>query len=126
PRILVMGALTPEDARIAVESAADVVAWEPEFVALLEREAAATGIKARVHVKLDTGMGRLGTKDGDQALAVAAAIDQAEHLELAGLMTHFATADEPGDDHFPRQLEVFSDFVSRFREQHPGVVVHAA
>jgi alanine racemase len=125
-RILVMGALTPDDARVAIESAADVVVWEPAFIELLEREAAATGITARVHVKLDTGMGRLGTKDPDQALAVADAAERADHLELAGLMTHFATADEPGDGHFPRQLALFSDFAERFRDKHRDVVVHAA
>jgi alanine racemase len=125
-RILVMGALTAEDVRIALEAGADVVAWEPGFVATLAREAQTTGARARVHVKLDTGMGRLGTKDPEQALAVAAAIAAAEHLEVAGLMTHFATADEPGDDHFPRQLERFREFVPRFRERHPDAIVHAA
>jgi alanine racemase len=125
-RILVMGALTAEDARIALESAADVVAWEPAFVATLAHEAQAGGVRARVHVKLDSGMGRLGTKDTEQALAVARAIDEAEHLELVGLMTHFATADEPEDDHFPHQLALFTDFAKTFREQHPGITVHAA
>jgi alanine racemase len=49
-------------------------------------------------------------------------VEEDHVLELAGLMTHFATADEPGDDHFPRQLERFTDFVRR----HPGVMAHAA
>jgi alanine racemase len=41
-------------------------------------------------------------------------------------MTHFATADEPGDDHFPAQLETFSALVEQVRAMHPGIVVHAA
>jgi alanine racemase len=125
-RILVMGALTTDDARLAIESAADVVAWEPEFAATLASIADRAGIRGRVHVKLDTGMGRLGTKDPDQAMAVARQVADAAHLDLAGLMTHFATADEPGDDHFPDQLRRFTDFAARFREEHPGTVVHAA
>ena len=40
-------------------------------------------------------------------------------LELAGLMTHFATADELGDDHFPRQLERFTAFARAAREPTP-------
>jgi alanine racemase len=47
-------------------------------------------------------------------------------VELAGLMTHFATADEPGDEHFPDQLARFSEFVNAVRPRHPGVTVHAA
>jgi alanine racemase len=125
-RILIMGALTPEDARLALESAADVVAWEPDFAQALARHAAAAGVRGRVHVKLDSGLGRLGTKDAGQALAVARIVADAPQLELSALMTHFATADEPGDDHFPRQLDVFTRFAERFRSEHPDVALHAA
>jgi alanine racemase len=126
PPLLVMGALTLEDARAALEAPADVVAWDPEFAKTLAAAADSAGVTGRVHVKLDSGMGRLGTKDPDQALAVADIVAGAEHLELVGLMTHFATADEQGDDYFPHQLQVFTDFVGRFRAQYPDVIVHAA
>ena len=125
-RILVMGALTREDARVALDAAADVVAWRPEFVRLLEETAAADDIRANVHVKLDTGMGRLGTKDVDEAHAVAAALDASERLELSGAMTHFATADEPGDEHFGAQLERFTPFARELANGRDGFVVHAA
>src|SRR5207248_7655543 len=49
----------------------------------------------RVHVKLDTGMGRLGTRDRADALEVAELVARSgPSLELAGAMTHFATADD--------------------------------
>jgi alanine racemase len=124
--ILVMGALTAADARAALEAPADVVAWEPAFAEALARSATTDGVNGRVHVKLDSGMGRLGTKDAEQALATARFVAEAAHLQLVGLMTHFATADEPGDAHFPRQLRVFSEFAERFRSEYPDVVVHAA
>ena len=56
--ILVMGALAPSELDVALAADADVVAWEEAFVAAV----AARGGGA-VHVKLDTGMGRLGTRD---------------------------------------------------------------
>jgi alanine racemase len=112
-RILVMGALTPDDLRTARQADADVVAWTPEFLASVG--------DGRVHVKLDTGMGRLGTKDPREALALCDAA-----TNLAGVMTHFATADERGDDHFPDQLRRFTEFVAAVRDRHPGVTVHAA
>jgi alanine racemase len=124
--ILIMGALTREDARLALEAPADVVVWQPEFAQALAHSADALGVTGRVHVKLDSGMGRLGTKDPEQALAVAKLVDQAEHLHLVGLMTHFATADEQGDDYFPQQLDTFTQFANRFREQYPDAIVHAA
>ena len=121
--ILVMGALSPEELEVALGARADVVAWHEPFVA---RAAAMADGPARVHVKLDTGMGRLGTRDPEEALRVAAAVEDAPDLELAGAMTHFATADEPGDEFFGLQLERFAAFAERVRADHPGVLRHAA
>lgn len=125
-RLLVMGALTAAGARTAIESGADVVAWDRQFVEELAGIAAAIGGAPRVHVKLDTGMGRLGTKDPEEALALCDRVASHDRLELAGVMTHFATADEPGDDHFGAQLHAFDRFARRVRASHPGVIVHAA
>ena len=61
-RVLVMGALTTEELAIALEAGADVVAWTPEFLALAAARAATAGRAARIHVKLDSGMGRLARR----------------------------------------------------------------
>ena len=106
--VLVMGALTADELKVAVEADADVVAWTD----------AVADAAARVHVKLDTGMGRLGTKDREQALRLAG------RRNVAGLMTHFATADERGDDYFPAQLEEFRSFVEAVGRD--DLIVHAA
>jgi alanine racemase len=72
-----------------------------------------------VHVKLDTGMGRLGTRDLDEALDVAA--EARRRGLLAGVTTHFATSDD--DPTFAReQLARFEPF----RARHPDVLAHAA
>ena len=102
-RLLVMGALTGAELREAVASDADVVVWTRELAAA----AAALG-GARLHVKLDTGMGRLGTKDVGLARSLLGD-------GVAGVMTHFATADEPGDELFPEQLERFGEFVEELQ-----------
>ena len=125
-RILVMGAMTREDARVALGSAADVVVWDERFVALLQQIAAAEDVRANVHVKLDTGMGRLGARDEATARAVTQAVENADLLDLSGLMTHFATADEPEDEHFQHQLDRFKPFVEEMRQGRDGLLVHAA
>ena len=106
--VLVMGALTRDELGAAVEADADVVAWTEEVA-----EAA-----PRVHVKLDTGMSRLGTRDRELAVRLAA------RPNTVGLMTHFATADERDDDLFPAQLERFREFVAEVGRD--DVRVHAA
>jgi alanine racemase len=125
-RILVMGALTREDAATALEAGADVVAWCEDFLRDAAERAASLGVPARVHVKLDTGMGRLGTKDPAEAHALADMAAADDRLELVGAMSHFATADERGDDYFPAQLEAFAGFAVEFKERHPGTIAHTA
>ena len=67
--ILVMGALSADEADLALDSDADVVVWTRGFLDAIASR------RPRVHVKLDTGMGRLGTKDVDEARALVRAVD---------------------------------------------------
>jgi alanine racemase len=121
--LLVMGALSAEELDVALAARADVVAWREAFVAGLAGHPAAQG--TGVHVKLDTGMGRLGTRDPAEADRVVAAVAAALRLRLAGAMTHFATADE--DPAFlAEQLARFTPWAAAVRAAHPGVLVHAA
>jgi alanine racemase len=119
--ILVMGAISADELPIALAAGADVTAWSERFVSAVARHG-----RARVHVKLDSGLGRLGTRDVGEAVRVAERVVESPGLELAGAMTHFATAD--GDLEFvAEQLERFRPFVSALRRLEPRVVVaHAA
>jgi alanine racemase len=121
--LLVMGALSPEELTVALRARADVVAWRDGFAAAVAAHPDGEG--ARVHVKLDSGMGRLGTRDAEEATAVAETVAAAPGLALAGAMTHFATADD--DPAFARvQLAAFLPWADALRERHPGIVRHAA
>jgi alanine racemase len=119
--ILVMGALSPPELDVALAAHAHVVAWDEDFVGAV----AARGGGA-IHVKLDSGMGRLGTRDAGEATRVAEAAAATGGVTLAGAMTHFATADERGDAFFGEQLERFDAWARPLRRAHPEIVVHAA
>jgi alanine racemase len=122
PRVLVMGALSAVELKQALEADADVVVWHERDV---EAVAAAGG--GRVHVKFDSGMGRLGTRDADEASRVVAAARSTPGVEPVGAMTHFATADDFQDDgFFARQLDAFARWARRVKAEQPGLVVHAA
>jgi alanine racemase len=120
--ILVMGPLDAGELRQALAAGGDVVVWSERGL----KEVAAAG-GGRVHVKLDSGMGRLGTRDPAQASRVVEAALRTRGVTLVGLMTHFATADELTDDgFFAGQLAAFDAWARPLRERQPDLLVHAA
>jgi alanine racemase len=131
--ILIMGAVSSEELPVALGARAEVVAWDAGFVGALTAAAGPLRSDERggpgpipVHLKLDSGMGRLGTRDTEEALAVAASIaGAAPALKLAGIMTHLATAD--GDlDFAAAQLQVFAPFAAELQRRYGRLRVHAA
>jgi alanine racemase len=128
PELLTLGALTAEEVDIVLGAGSAVGLWTPGFLDLLAARARALGRRARVHVKHDSGMGRLGTFDGEEVVRLARAVAADPDLELAGVWTHFATADEPDADegYFFEQLARFEPVAEAVHAEHPGVTVHAA
>ncbi len=68
-RILTMGALTEAELDLALGADSDLAAWREDFADLAAERGAELGVRPRVHVKYDTGMGRLGERDPDAVLA---------------------------------------------------------
>lgn len=110
--LLVLGALGDEELRDVVRAEADVVVWREDMVEALD---GLSETPVRVHVKYDTGMGRLGTRDPEEALRVLRAALAAPGVEPVGAMTHFATADEFDERFFGEQLERFTDWAAEAR-----------
>jgi alanine racemase len=125
-RLLLLGPLGRTDMEEAIYLGLDVVAWHEELVEALSATSGDMDMTTRVHVKLDSGMGRLGVGDPRRASGVVFAAAAAPHVELAGIMTHFATADEPHDTFFAEQLERFTSWAQAIKRAYPEVVIHAA
>ena len=85
-----------------------------------------SGVRAKVHLKVDTGMGRLGL-GWREAVELAKHVDAAENLVLEGVWTHFAASDEADRAFTEGQLEAFTLFLESLREHGIGPgLVHAA
>jgi alanine racemase len=124
--LFTMGALSAEELEDALAAGSELGVWREGFRGLVSDRGAAHGIRPRVHVKYDTGMGRLGERDPEAVFALCDAVAADARLELAGLWTHFATADEEDDSFLQEQLARFRDLADRVRERHPDVRLHAA
>jgi alanine racemase len=120
--ILVMGALTAAELSEALAADADVVVWSEHHVRAVAEQGG-----GRVHVKLDSGMGRLGTRDAHEATRVLALARELRGVEPVGLMSHFATADDVDDDgFFAHQLGTFARWAQERKDEQPRLLVHAA
>lgn len=124
--ILTMGALTAAELDVALGASSELAVWRPGFLDLVVERAQALDLTPRVHVKYDTGMGRLGERDPGAVRDLARRCDEEPGVELAGVWTHFATADEPDSDYFDDQLGRFRELALDLKRHHPSLIVHAA
>jgi alanine racemase len=128
PELITLGVLTDAEVDVVLGAGSAVSVWREGFRRLVAARARALGRPARIHVKHDSGMGRLGTFDGEEVLQLARATAADPDLELAAVWTHLATADEPDDDegYFFEQLDRFEPVAAAVRAEFPDVTVHAA
>ena len=99
---------------------------DAEFVSALDRQAAARGIKLPVHLKIDTGMGRMGAAAAE-APGLARHIAGCAALEYAGTASHLACADSPDPDDIAytrQQIACFNETLAAIRGMglNPGIV----
>jgi alanine racemase len=121
--VLVLSEQPPSELGEAIASGLDLTVYS---YAQLEAIAAAGGRQHPVHLKVDTGMRRVGAAASD-ALALAEAIGDSAAVRLAGVCTHLAIADEPTDPFTAAQLEMFDDILTALKVAgHDPPLVHAA
>ena len=109
-----------------IAAGVDLTASSPRFLRAASREAARLGCPARFHLKIDTGMHRIGVAPEEAARTLLEA-EELPALELAGVFTHFATADVEGDWDADVQLRRFEKALAAIRNADIDIpLVHAA
>lgn len=110
--IIVLGHAFPEDAEAAVIHDITLTCHSLGLGEALSRAASATGRTARVHVKVDSGLHRFGVPP-HEAVALANALRALPGVEVEGLTTHMANADEADDSFAEVQHRVFAQVAER-------------
>jgi alanine racemase len=105
PRILVMGGFLPYEGDALLEFDLTPTVHSLDQMLQLDRLARASGKAIRYHLKIDSGMGRLGTRAA--ASEILAVLRQTRHAHLEGLMTHFASAADYTSNQTAEQLAYF-------------------
>ena len=110
--ILVLGYTPPELAQTLLEYALTATVYEARTALAFAEAAARQGQPLPVHLKVDTGMHRLGVDHAD-ALELCARLNRDDHLRLEGIYTHFSTADEVDQRYSREQLRRFCVLLDR-------------
>lgn len=93
-----------------------LTAFTLEMAQDMSKEAVRQKKRCRVHIKMDTGMTRIGMQPDGDSISVIKQIAALEHIEIEGIFTHFARADETDRTKAYEQLRQFQDFTARLEE----------
>ena len=115
--ILILGYTFPYCYEELIREEIRPAVYRRDTVEELDAAAAKTGKKAKVHIKVDTGMGRIGITPDDEGLEFVKFVTEHPGLEVEGIFTHFARADEADKASANHQLELFQNFIRRIQSE---------
>jgi alanine racemase len=121
--ILVLGASRVSDLPLAAKENITLTVFQKEWVEEAIRCYEGKAV-IRLHLKLDTGMGRIGARTMKEADQIIALIEEAGFLQLEGVYTHFATADELHTSYVEQQFERFTSMLEEIKKKRSIKMVH--
>ena len=125
--ILCLGGFWPAQESVLIEHELTAVAYRLDTIESLDRAARDANTTTNVHIKIDTGMGRLGVR-ADAVGEFCDALTRFQNIRVEGLMTHLAAADDESKQEFTdSQLGKFETAIATFRERGFRLtLIHAA
>lgn len=121
--ILILGVTHPSRYEDLVREEIRPAIFTMEQALPLSELAVAKGKKAKIHLALDTGMSRIGMQPDEEGADLAAAIAALPGIEVEGMFTHFAKADETDKNSAGRQLERYLNFVELLKQRNVEIPV---
>lgn len=115
--ILVLGYVPQSRFKEAVEQEIRLTVFEREQAERLSKAAEEVGKKAHIHIKVDTGMGRIGLFPNEEGAALIKEISFLPFLDLEGIFTHMATADMEDKTAAGQQVESFQRFLAMLKKE---------
>lgn len=125
--ILVLGGIEENAAEAVAACDLTQVVFDEARIRALSAAGEKLGRRVKLHIKLDTGMCRIGVREEEEAMALARLIDSLPGVVLDGCFTHMATADEDERADTDRQIARFYALCDAIASVHPGKITrHAA
>lgn len=125
--ILVLGYTPRADIKALIENDLTQTVFSYDMAKTISDEAGRLGKTVNVHIKVDTGMGRIGFLSSPQSIEEVKKISSLPHINLEGIFTHFSTADEEDTTYTKKQWDIFEGFLTELRQIGIEIpVIHAA
>ena len=115
--ILILGYTFPYCYEELIREEIRPAVYRRDTVEELAAAAAKVGKKAKVHIKVDTGMGRIGITPDEEGLEFVRFLIEHPELEVEGIFTHFAKSDETDKTSANHQLELFQNFIDKIQTE---------
>ena len=115
--ILILGYTFPYCYEELIREEIRPAVYRRDTVEELAAAAAKVGKKAKVHIKVDTGMGRIGITPDEEGLEFVRFLIEHPELEVEGIFTHFAKCDEADKTSANHQLEIFQNFIDKIQTE---------
>ena len=115
--ILILGYTFPYCYEELIREEIRPAVYRRDTVEELAAAAVKVGQKAKVHIKVDTGMGRIGITPDEEGLEFVRFLIEHPELEVEGIFTHFAKSDETDKTSANHQLELFQDFIKKIQTE---------
>lgn len=124
--ILVLGHVPPYAMETAIQKQITLTIFEELILDQIEKVANKLRQPVKCHVKVDTGMSRLGLQP-DQVCPLLQRVKESDFVEVEGIFTHFATADQKDKAYYERQYRIFDQMVNEVRRQGFDIpLIHAS
>lgn len=114
--ILVLGYVFEDHYEELIDMEVRMPVFDLETAEKIEGYAKKVRKKAKIHIALDTGMNRIGFRDTQKSAAVICKISQMQYLQIEGMFTHFARADETDKIYADRQFRRYMDFYRQLQD----------
>ncbi len=124
--ILILGYTPKEQYSLVVAYDVTQTVFQYEMAEALSAEAVRQGRTAKIHIKIDTGMSRIGYSDSPESVKEIKQISQLDGIQIEGLFTHFARADEMDKSSTEKQLQRFLDFIDLLEKEGISIPIRHA
>ncbi|WP_058486268.1 alanine racemase [Defluviitalea phaphyphila] len=115
--ILILGYTSPSKADEIVSFNLTQTVFTYEMAKALSDSAKAQNKNVNIHIKIDTGMGRIGFKPNNESINLIKEINKLPNLNIEGIFTHFSSADEADSSFTELQFNRFTSFIKELEKE---------